>query len=133
MRASRKDQTLLEQAYQSILEGRMMDDGLGHGGYTMTPDEGHDQGSAAGAGVPKYTKMATGKDHPKIDEWLHTWFTKSNFFDVEGKAGPTYWQQVGDIPDENIEEWFRHDGATRKFFMKNKPALIRAAVKMTQR
>jgi hypothetical protein len=107
----------------------------------VTPDKGYDTGPedvpshrkstpAAGAGVPKYSKMATGQDYPEVDEFVHMWFTKSN---VGGPHGPTYWQQYHDIPNDNIQDWFEDDKKARKFFLQNKLALIKAAVKMTQR
>jgi hypothetical protein len=136
MRTSRKDQILLEQAYQSVNEApfKFNDANSFHSdeGYDTGPEDvpSHRKSTpAAGAGMPKYSKMATGQDYPEVDEFVHMWFTKSN---VGGSGGPTYWQQYHDIPNDNIQDWFEDDKKARKFFLQNKLALIKAAVKMTQ-
>ena len=69
-----RDDVLLEQAYQQVLENR------------FKPQ--HDK-------IPQYSFMSTGEDHPKVDEFVHYWCTNG----PGDGSGMTYFNMYDDYVD----------------------------------
>ena len=136
-----KDRQHLEEAYASIFEktlnegeyvnlNKITDGGFGHGGHVASGPEFDDAPSRPRRSkkkeFPKYSKIATGKDYPQIDKWLHSWYNESP---VAGGGG-TYASMQGPIQDSDIRYWLGGDDEAIKFFIKNKVALTKAAQNM---
>ena len=134
---SKKDNQFLAEAYSKIVNERLKqvtDGGFAHGAWVGTHDDEEDykptkQPAARPAkpkSIPKYSKLATGKDYPEVDEWIHMWYTDSPT--VGGNA--SYAEMEGPPPDMNIEHWLEGDKNAINFFKKNKSKLHKVAYSM---